>query len=394
MNPIQWLGLAMSAALLLASGGCKDKAPPARASAVPEVVVRTVELRAVPLHTELPGRTTATMVAEVRPQVGGIIRSRPFTEGSTVKAGQVLYEIDPAPLQAEVQRAEGALASARASVAATRATAERYKALLPQKAISQQEYDNAAAAYEQAQASVKVQQAALNTARINLQYAQVRAPIAGRTSRSAVTPGALVSAAQATPLLTISQLDPIYVDIAQSSAEMLALRKALAAGKLDSTPDSQRVSLLLEDGSRYPHEGRIQLTEVTVDPNSGSVTLRARFPNPEGLLLPGMFVRAVVNEGSTPQGILVPQSAVARDRRGNPVVRVVGEGDKLELRPVVTPRTAGTDWLVTEGLKAGDRVVVEGNRELAAGTQVKVVAPREPAAPGASRPAAAASRAP
>lgn len=364
-------GLAFAACALVLLGACRDK-PATPAAAPPEVVVRTVQPQVVPMHAELPGRTAAFMVAEVRPQVGGIIRSRPFTEGSAVQAGQVLYEIDPMPFQAEVQRAEGALANAKATVASTRALAERYKALLPQKAVSQQEHDNAQAAYAQALAGVKVQEAALNTARINLQYTRVTAPIAGRTSRSAVTPGALVSAAQATPLLTISQLDPIYVDIAQSSTEILRLRQALAAGRLDRSGEAQRVLLMLEDGTRYPHEGRVQLTEVTVDPSSGSVTLRAKFPNPEGLLLPGMYVRTVVDEGSTPQGIVVPQSTVVRDRRGNPMARVVTADNKLEERPVVIARSVGTNWLVGEGLKAGDRLVLAGGQNVQPGTTVKV----------------------
>ncbi|MFT4268454.1 MAG: efflux RND transporter periplasmic adaptor subunit [Xenophilus sp.] len=376
-------GLALTACALALLGACKDHVPSAPPPP-PEVVVRTVQPQTVPLRAELSGRTAAFMVAEVRPQVGGIIRSRPFTEGSTVKAGQVLYEIDPTSYEAELQRAEGALANAKAMVASTRALAERYRVLLPQKAVSQQEHDNAQAAYEQAQASVKVQQAALNTARINLQYTRVTAPIAGRTSRSAVTPGALVSAAQATPLLTISQLDPIYVDIAQSSTEMLRLRQALAAGRIDRGGGAQRVTLTLEDGTPYPHEGQVQLTEVTVDPSSGSVTLRARFPNPEGLLLPGMYVRAAVDEGST-RGIMVPQASIQRDRRGNPVARVVTPGNTLEERPVAVARSVGTHWLISEGLQPGDRLVLAGGQNVQPGTAVRPV--DEPPAAGAAAPA-------
>lgn len=341
---------------------------------MPEVVVRTLEVQTVPIRTELPGRTAPFMTAEVRPQVGGIIRKQPFTEGTQVKAGQVLYEIDPAPFQATVSQQEGALANAQATVNSTRALAERYKALLAHNGVSKQEYDNAQAAYGQAQAQVRVQSALLQTARINLQNTRVTAPIAGYTSRSAVTPGALVSAAQPTPLLTISQLDPIYVDISQSTTEIMRLRQALAAGKLSrDAQGGQRVTLMLEDGSTYPREGRIQLTEVTVDPSSSSVTLRAKFPNPDGLLLPGMFVRTVVTEGSTPDGLLVPQSAVKRDRRGNPLARVVNAEDKLEERPLVIARSAGSNWLISEGLKAGDRLVLEGAQNAQPGAKVKIV---------------------
>ncbi|MDQ7955125.1 MAG: efflux RND transporter periplasmic adaptor subunit [Rhodocyclaceae bacterium] len=371
MSSSRFLGLVPLCALLLL-GACREQ-PKAAAPAVPEVTVRTLQSQSVPLRTELPGRTAAFMVAEVRPQVGGIIRSRPFTEGAAVKAGQVLYEIDPAPFQAAVQQQEGALANARATVSSTRALAERYKALLPQNAVSKQEHDNAQAAYEQAQAAVKVQTALLNTARINLQYTQVKAPIAGRTSRSSVTPGALVSASQATPLLTISQLDPIYVDITQSSAELVRMRQALMAGRINRQDESQRVSLVMEDGTPYPAEGRVQLTEVTVDPSSGSVTLRARFPNPDGLLLPGMYVRAVVTEGATPDGILVPQAAIIRDRRGTPQARLVTAENKLELRNVVVARSVGQNWLVSEGLKPGDRLVMAGGQNVQPGTTVKPV---------------------
>ena len=372
MSSSKFRGLVPLCALLLL-GACHER-PKTAAPATPEVTVRTLQTQTVPLRTELPGRTSPFMVAEVRPQVGGIVRSRPFTEGAAVKAGQVLYEIDPAPFQAAVEQQEGALANARANVASTQALAERYKALLPQKAVSRQEYDNAQAAYAQAQAAVKVTSAQLNTARINLQYTKVTAPIAGRTSRSSVTPGALVSASQATPLLTISQLDPIYVDITQSSAELVRLRQALKAGKINREDEAQRVSLVMEDGTPYPVEGRVQLTEVTVDPSSGSVTLRARFPNPDGLLLPGMYVRAVVTEGSTPTGILAPQAAIIRDRRGNPQARLVTAEDKLEVRPVTIARSVGTNWLVSEGLKSGDRLVLSGGQNVQPGTAVKAVA--------------------
>ena len=366
-------------------GACREAPKPAAAPpAVPEVVVRTLQAQTVPLRTELPGRTAPFMTAEVRPQVGGIIRRQPFTEGTQVKAGQVLYEIDPAPFQAAVSQQEGAVANAQATLNSTRALAERYKALLAHNGVSKQEYDNAQAAHGQAQAQVRIQSALLETARINLRYTRVTAPIAGHTSRSAVTPGALVSAGQATPLLTISQLDPIYVDISQSSAEMLRLRQALAAGKLSRDAAGQRVALVLEDGSPYPHEGRIQLTEVTVDPSSGSVTLRARFPNPEGLLLPGMYVRTVVTEGSTPDGIVVPQGAVSRDRSGRPQARVVTAENKLELRPLVIARSVGSNWLVSEGLRGGDRLVMAGGQNVQPGTTVKPV--DEP--PAAAAPAA------
>lgn len=329
------------------------------------------------------------MTAEVRPQVGGIIRKQPFTEGTQVKAGQVLYEIDPAPFRATVAQQEGALANAQATVKSTGAMAQRYRALLAHNGVSKQELDNAEAAFGQAQAQVRVQSALLETARINLQHTRVTAPISGHTSRSAVTPGALVSAGQAAPLLTISQLDPIYVDISQSSTEVLKLRQAQAAGTLSRDAAGQRVSLLLEDGSTYAQEGRIQLTEVTVDPSSGSVTLRAKFPNPDGLLLPGMYVRTVVTEGSTPQGIVVPQSAIKRDRRGNPVARVVTADNKLETRPVVIARSVGSQWLISEGLKAGDRLVLEGANNAQPGSTVRVI--EEPPAAAAS---AAAGKAP
>ena len=394
-------------------GACREAPKPAAAPpAVPEVVVRTLQAQTVPLRTELPGRTAPFMTAEVRPQVGGIIRRQPFTEGTQVKAGQVLYEIDPAPFQAAVSQQEGAVANAQATLNSTRALAERYKALLAHNGVSKQEFDNAQAAHGQAQAQARMQSALLETARINLRYTRVTAPIAGHTSRSAVTPGALVSAGQATPLLTISQLDPIYVDISQSSAEMLRLRQALAAGKLSRDAASQRVTLVLEDGSPYPHEGRIQLTEVTVDPSSGSVTLRARFPNPEGLLLPGMYVRTVVTEGSTPDGIVVPQGAVSRDRSGRPQARVVTAENKLELRPLVIARSVGSNWLVSEGLRGGDRLVMAGGQNVQSGTTVKPVdeppaaaapaappqngAPIAPGAPGAAgtTPAPAANSAP
>ena len=365
-------------------GACREAPKPAAAPpAVPEVVVRTLQAQTVPLRTELPGRTAPFMTAEVRPQVGGIIRRQPFTEGTQVKAGQVLYEIDPAPFQAAVSQQEGAVANAQATLNSTRALAERYKALLAHNGVSKQEYDNAQAAHGQAQAQVRIQSALLETARINLRYTRVTAPIAGHTSRSAVTPGALVSAGQATPLLTISQLDPIYVDISQSSAEMLRLRQALAAGKLSRDAAGQRVALVLEDGSPYPHEGRIQLTEVTVDPSSGSVTLRARFPNPEGLLLPGMYVRTVVTEGSTPDGIVVPQGAVSRDRSGRPQARVVTAENKLELRPLVIARSVGSNWLVSEGLRGGDRLVMAGGQNVQPGTTVKPVDEPPAAAPAA-----------
>jgi membrane fusion protein, multidrug efflux system len=339
----------------------------------------------VQLQSELPGRTTAHEVAEVRPQVGGIIRNRLFAEGSAVRAGQVLYQIDPAPYEADLEQAEAALASARAAARVSELLVQRYRQLLPAQTISQQDFDNAEATYGQAQATVRQRQAAANSARINLQWTRVTAPIGGRTGRSVVTPGALVSANQAAALTTISQLDPIYVDLTQSSAELLRLRQAAKAGEFKrGEAGTQKVSLVMEDGSAYPLEGRIQLSEVTVDSTTGSVLLRAIFPNPEGLLLPGMYVRAVVTEGRDDKGLLVPQQAISRDRKGNAQVRIVNAEGKLELRALALSRAIGSDWIVTSGLADGDRVVVEGAASAPPGSPVEIVEAGEK--PAAKRP--------
>ena len=339
-------------------GACREAPKPAAAPPTPEVVVRTLQAQTVPLRTELPGRTAPFMTAEVRPQVGGIIRKQPFTEGTQVKAGQVLYEIDPASFQAALSQQEGALANAQASVNSTRALAERYKSLLAHNGVSKQEVDNAQAAFGQAQAQVRMQAAQLETARINLQHTRVTAPISGHTSRSAVTPGALVSASQATPLATIQQIDPIYVDMQQSSTDLTRMRQALDSGGV--APGSTSVRMRLEDGSAYGFTGTVQFSEMTVNEATGTVTLRARFPNPKGLLLPGMFVTALFDQVVDPAAILVPQAAVQRDFDGSAFVYIVGQGNKAARRKVVTDRSAGPAWVVTDGLKPGDRVITQG----------------------------------
>jgi membrane fusion protein (multidrug efflux system) len=340
-----------------------------------------MQARPVPLRSELPGRTAAYQMAEVRPQVGGILRERLFEEGATVRAGQVLYQIDPAPYQAALEQAEAALASARATARISELLLQRYRLLLPEKSISQQDFDNAEANYGQAQATIRQREAAANAARIDLARTRITAPIAGRTGRSVVTPGALVSANQVTTLTTIAQLDPIYVDLAQSSAELLRLRQALKSGNLQhGDAATQKVSLVLEDGSSYPLEGRMQLSEVTVDATTGSVLLRAQFPNPDALLLPGMFVRAMVTEGIDTKGMLVPQPAITRDRKGDAIVRVVNAQGRLEARPVTLSGSINGDWVVTAGLADGDRVVIEGAAGAPPGTPVEIVEAGEKAA--------------
>lgn len=366
-------GAPVVAMLLLA--GCK-KAPPPAARQPVQVVVHTVKPERVLLRTELPGRTAAHMTAEVRPQVSGIIRERLFTEGATVRAGQVLYRIESAPYAAELEQQEAAQQSAQAAARIAELLVDRYQKLLPEKTISQQDYDNAAAARAQAVAQMRERTAAVNAARINLRWTNVTSPIAGRIGRSLVTAGALVSANQQDPLTTISQLDPIYVDLTQSSADILRLRQAAMSGSISrNDADTRKVSLLLEDGSRYPLEGKLQFSEVEVDATTGAVTLRAVFENPDGLLLPGMYVRAQITEGVDEAGILVPQQALIRDRQGTAAARVVVDG-KVELRTLTTSRAIGSDWLVTAGLVPGEQLIVEGAQNAPAGTQVAVVAPQ------------------
>jgi membrane fusion protein (multidrug efflux system) len=357
----------------IAVAGCDGTKPAATPRAAPEVVIVTVTPEAVTLRSELPGRTAAHSSAEIRPQVSGIVRRRLFNEGALVSAGQVLYEIDPAPFAAAAEQQAAALADAEAGARVGRLLEQRYRTLLPQGTISQQDYDNAAAALAQADARVRVARAATNAARINLQWTRVASPIAGRTGRSLVTPGALVSASQAEPLTIVSQLDPIYVDLTQSSADLLRLRQGLQQGSVMRGTATRAVRLRLEDGSPYPHEGRLELSEVTVDPSTGSVALRAVFPNPDGLLLPGMYVRAEVDEGVNPEGIRVPQQAIVRDRKGNATVRLVDAEGRLQVRPVVVSRVLDNAWLVDSGLAAGERVVIEGGTGTAPGSEVRVV---------------------
>jgi membrane fusion protein (multidrug efflux system) len=340
----------------------------------PEVAVITVQTEQATLTTDLTGRTSAFGVAEIRPQVSGLIQKRLFTEGSDVKAGQVLYQIDPAPFQAALDNANAALGRAEANLPAILLRAERFRELLVDKAVSQQDYDDAAAALQQVKADIEYWKAAVETARINLGYTRITAPISGRIGKSNVTVGALVTAHQPSALSTIQQLDPIYVDVPQSTTELLRLQRRLEEGRLKHDVRNQnKVKLILEDGTEYPLEGTLQFRDVTVDPTTSSVILRVIFPNPKGVLLPGMFVRAVVKEGINKQALLIPQQAVSRDPKGNPVVLIVNAGGKVEQRMLTLDRAIEDKWIVSTGLTPGEQVVVEGLQKVRPGLAVKVV---------------------
>jgi membrane fusion protein (multidrug efflux system) len=359
--------------VLLSSCGKKPPAMGPPPGGPVEVAVVTIQPQRVVLTTELPGRVAASLTAEVRPQVGGIIQNRLFIEGSDVKEGDVLYQIEPASYQAAHDGAAAALAKAEANVNPLRQRADRYKELLPSEAVSGQDYDDAVAALRLAQAEIQAAKAALQSAAINLDFTKVTAPISGRIGRSAVTNGALVTAGQPTPLATIQQLDPVYVDVTQSSTEMLRLRKSLESGQLSAGRDEAKVTLILDDGSRYAESGTLKFTEAFVDPSTGSVTLRNLFPNPKLVLLPGMFVRTVLEEGVKELGILVPQRGVTRNPAGQAMAMVVGADETAEPRVIQTDRTVGDAWLVNEGLQAGDRVILEGLQKARPGTPVHTV---------------------
>ena len=337
-----------------------------------EVVIIKLEPRREVYTTALAGRIASFQVAEVRPQVGGILQQRLFTEGADVKAGQALYQIDPATYEAALDSAQAALMKAEANVTPARLKAERFRELLAIKAVSKQEYDDAQAAFKQAEADVAVNRAAVKTARINLEYTKVRSPISGRIGKSAFTPGALVTANQAQALTSVRQLDPVYVDITQSSQDLLRLRAQFTNGELRSAAEEAPVRLKLENGAMYPHEGRLQFTDVSVDESTGMVSLRALFPNPEHILLPGMYVRAVIAEGVDENALLVPQRALRRDPKGQASVLLVDGGGKAEVRLVDVGRTVGDSWQVLSGLKPGDRVIVEGGQNVRPGMSVKI----------------------
>lgn len=325
----------------------------------PQVGVVTLQPQAFTLTTELPGRTNAYRIAEVRPQVNGIILKRLFKEGSEVKQGQQLYQIDPAVYEANLSKAQ-------ADLQATRSLADRYKQLIEEQAVSRQEYDDANAKRLQAEASLK-------SAQIDLRYTKVLAPISGRIGRSAVTEGALVNSGQTNAMATIQQLDPIYVDVTQSTAELLKLRRELESGQLQRAGDNAAsVQLVLEDGTLYKQEGRLEFSEVAVDETTGSVTLRAIFPNPDHTLLPGMFVHARLKAGVNANAILAPQQGVTRDLKGAPTALVVNKDNKVELRQLKASRTVGSDWLIEEGLNPGDRLITEGLQYVRPGAEVKV----------------------
>ncbi|MEC5194403.1 membrane fusion protein (multidrug efflux system) [Xanthomonas campestris] len=398
MRPVPSLRLpllAVAVSVLISACGSPPGGPPPQ-QGTPVVGVITVRPQPVTLTTQLPGRTVPYLIAEVRPQVGGIVQTRQFTEGGDVKAGQTLYQIDPATYRASYASAQATLAKAQANLRTARLKADRYKELVQIKAISQQEGDDTAATLGQAEADVAAGKASVETARINLAFARMDAPISGRIGRSSVTPGALVTANQATALTTIQQLDPIYVDVTQPSAAVLRLKKAMARGDLARAgDDAAQVSLVLEDGSTYPLQGRLAFSDVTVDQNTGSISLRAVFPNPDADLLPGMYVRAVLQEGVKAQGVLVPQQAVTRNGAGKPTAFVVSADNKLQLRVLETDRAVGDQWLVRSGLKTGDQLVVDGLSRARDGVQVKTVpwqptsasvagSPSAPAAPRAA----------
>ncbi len=356
-----------AAALLLSACGAGEQPPQQGPAPVGVIALRA---QSVALTTVLPGRTVAYETSDVRPQVSGIILSRLFEEGDAVREGQPLYRIDPQPYRAGEASAVAALARSRAAIASTSALASRYRELVKINAVSKQEYENAVMQAQQARADVAAQESALRASRIDLGRTTIRAPISGRIGRSLFTSGALVTAGQADPLSVIQRIDPIYVDVQQSAASILKLRQQILAGQVGSA-GTARVRLRLDDGSVYPVEGELRFTDVSVDPSTGSQTIRIRVGNPNGLLLPGMYVRAELVEGTQSRGLLVPQRAVGRDDRGGATVMVVGAGNKAELRVVKVSRTVGDSWLVDSGLKEGDQVIVEGGMMLQPGTPVK-----------------------
>ena len=361
---------------------CGTPAGPPQGRGAAPVTVVTLATAPVVLRRELPGRTTPYLVAEVRPQVNGIVKQRLYTEGSAVKAGQPLYQLDDATYQADLASAKAALARAEATLNTARLNSRRSADLFAINAVSKQDDENAAAALKQGEADVAAAAAAVRSAEVILGYARITAPIGGRIGRSSVTQGALVTANQDEPLATVQQLDPIYVDLTQSSAEWLALRRELAAGRLEGTQDMP-VAIVLEDGTPYAQPGKLAFSEVSVDPTTGSFALRVVVPNPEHILLPGMYVRAIVGTGTRQAGLLVPQQGIARDPKGHTTAMVVGQDGKVEVRPVRVSQTIGDKWLVEEGLAAGDKVIVEGLQKVQPGASV------QPTEAGATPPPAA-----
>ncbi|EHF4996273.1 MULTISPECIES: efflux RND transporter periplasmic adaptor subunit [Enterobacter cloacae complex] len=359
-------GFIVCAALLT---GCDGQENPQQHAQAPQVSVHIVKSAPLAVKTELPGRTDAYRVAEVRPQVSGIILHRNFTEGSDVKAGESLYQIDPATYQAAYDNAKGELVKAQAAANIAHLTVKRYVPLVGTQYVSKQEYDQAVATAQQADASVVAAKAGVESARINLAYTKVTSPINGRIGKSSVTEGALVTNGQSTALATVQQLDPIYVDVTQSSSDFMRLKQQTSLQK----GDTSSVELLMENGQPYPLKGTLQFSDVTVDESTGSITLRALFPNPQHMLLPGMFVRARIDEGTQPDAILVPQQGVTRTPRGDATVLVVNDKNQVELRTVVAPQAIGDRWLITEGLKNGDRVIISGLQKVRPGVTVVAI---------------------
>jgi len=371
--PVKRVGILVAALIIIVGlHGCDRK--PKMVTQIPEVAVVTLKTEPVTLTTELAGRTVAYRVADVRPQVSGILLKRLFTEGTDVRAGQVLYQIDPAPFQAALDNAQAALVRSEANLPTIKLRESRYRSLLVDKAISQQEYDDVAASLKQTEADIKYWKAMVDQAKINLGYTKVTAPISGRIGRSMVTEGALVTAHQANAMATIQQLDPIYVDVPQSTTELLQFRRELEEKKIIHRGESlKRVRLFLEDGSLYPWMGTLQFQEVTVEPSTGSVVLRIVFPNPRWVLMPGMFVRASVETGVNPQAILCPQQAVMHNPKGEAYVYIVNNKSAIEMRIISIEKSMGDNWLVTAGLAPGERVVMEGMQRIKPGVIVKVV---------------------
>lgn len=361
--------LVLSGSFLLSGCGEEQK----QGGEMPPPDVKVVTLKAAPLtvSTELPGRTSAYRIAEVRPQVGGIILKRNYKEGSDVKEGESLYQIDPAPFQATLNSAQAELAKARANAELARLTVNRYKPLLGTNYISRQDYDEAVSTHAQAQAAVRAAQAAVQTAQINLNYTKVTSPISGLSGKSNVTEGALVATGQSQPLTLVQQIDPIYVDVTQSSDDYLRLKHEIASGAMDKEQGKVAVTLVTAENKDYTHKGYLEFSDVTVDETTGSITMRAVFPNPQESLLPGMFVRARVDEGVRPDAILVPQQGVIRTAKGGAVVNVVNAKNEIEVRPVTVGQAYGNKWLVTAGVNNGERVVVEGFQKIKQGAVVK-----------------------